>query len=514
VRQVKLVSNSADSQLAEVDRHFQAVERFAREYERHQGRSNDLLRSALTELYTFGEMLRTQATEPGRSLVQEFVRSKGLPWNAVTQRNPYNALVKLAFKQSASSQSQYAAVLSYASDCRIEPLVFGSWLQDGGGIKGRYPEAAEHYGSARKQRNSQERASRLKIAEGLLSSREHSRPVALPRGVTADAGFALVLAKIDGGGNAVIIDVVQAERAALEPVLLGYAPTKATAKAALAAEPLGHLYRAIDLVLGCTDDKTGGNVRHVLLVNALDRGRPICRVEALSEAYTYTWAGMALSGHLHGLPPGIPFVLRCNDAAFFRRDFPNHDEWTVSSDPIPRIHNSRREYSLQLHPLDPQGSYRVGCVPVRRHKPVSATYESQQAVLRFLNDRKLEHDRRRVRMKEKQPFPPTLTIQSISGELKLGLPSMLAASVTFGESSPDRDLGERELATGELADVLRALAPYETPLEGTFIDTDVTDAALNLRAWFDDDLLNVVVPTRSGKAINQSCVDLDLGMSN
>jgi len=512
VRSVKLVSNSADSQLLEADTHFRAVERAAREYERHQGRSNELLRSALSELYTFGEMLRTQATEPGRSLVEEFVTSKGLPWNAVTQRNPYNAFVKLAFQQSASSQSQYAAVLSFASDCRVELLDFSKWLQDGGGIKGRYPEAAEHYGSARKQRNSQERASRLKLARELLSARTHSQPVALPQGVAAPEGFALVLAKVDAAGNAVIIDVVKNDEAALEPVILSYAPNKATAKAALAAEPLGPLYRAIDLILGCSADKTGGHDRHVLLLNSFDRGSPICLVQAVSRAYTYAWAGMTLSGHVPGLPLGEPFILRSKDAAFFKREFANYRDWDVCANPSPCIQNGRRDSTIELLPLDTESPYRIGSVPPRREKPVLVSCNDQQSVLRFLRERLDEHERRSA--KEKVPFSSTVIIRSEGGRLEISLPTLLALSAVLGVSSPDRELSNRGLGTSDLTNVLASLTSYETDMEGTFIDSDVPDAGLCLQAWFDDDLLSVVVPTRSGKAVNQSCVDLNLRASS
>ena len=132
MRQDKLLSNSADSQVVEAASLFQAVERAARDYEQHQGHSTELLHTALTELFEFGERLRKQPTEPDRALVEEFVLSKGLRWNKATRRNPYIAFVKLAFAQSPSSQSQYAAVLLYASDTRVPPRAFKEWLHVGG----------------------------------------------------------------------------------------------------------------------------------------------------------------------------------------------------------------------------------------------------------------------------------------------------------------------------------------------------------------------------------------------
>ena len=120
MRSGSFTGNSTDRQLDEADERFNAVEQAAREYEQHHARSTELLRSALTELYGFGEALRLQASEPGRSLIGEFVSSRGVPWNLATQRNPYIALVNLTFAPSASSRSQYAAVLAYASNCGVD----------------------------------------------------------------------------------------------------------------------------------------------------------------------------------------------------------------------------------------------------------------------------------------------------------------------------------------------------------------------------------------------------------
>lgn len=513
MRQVKLVSNSADSQIAEAANLFQSVERAARDYEQHQGHSTELLHTALAELFEFGELLRTKATEPDRSLVEEFVQSKGLPWSKATRRNPYIAFVKLAFAQSPSSQSQYAAVLLYASDTGVLPNGFKDWLQIGGGIKGRHPEALEHAGSAKRLRNNQARASRLKSAINRLMDMEHSSPVALPRDVTAPEGFALVLARIDAAGHASIVDVAHTSAAVIEPILLEYEPSNISAKNALAAEPLGRLHRAIDLILGCTADEFMGHERHLLVFNTLERGQPICRIEAISEAYTYMWAGVTLSGHLEELPARAAMMIAAEDAAFFRADFPTSTGWTLSSDPTPRIHNARHESPIKLHQLQ-QNSYRMGVVPPSRSKPVSVSYADQTLVLQFLRDRLAEHDRHNARRKAKQRFASTLTMQLDGGTLEVGLPKMLGAKSLLGRASPDRELADRALDIGELKRVLSTLAPYETGVEGTFVDTDVSDAALCLQTWFDDDLFSVVVPTRSGTAINQSCTDLDLGLSN
>ena len=81
-------------------------------------------------------------------------------------------------------------------------------------------------------------------------------------------------------------------------------------------------------------------------------------------------------------------------------------------------------------------------------------------------------------------------------------------AVAFGSSSPDRDLSDRDLPIEDVKRTLAAISPYETTLDGSFVDLDVDDAALCLQAHFGDDLFSVVLPTKSGTAYNQSCADL------
>ena len=114
MRSGSFTGNSTDHQLDEADERFKAVEQAAREYEQHHARSTELLRSALAELYGFGEALRLQASEPGRSLIGEFVSSRGVPWNLATQRNPYIALVNMTFAPSASGPPECGQTASTA----------------------------------------------------------------------------------------------------------------------------------------------------------------------------------------------------------------------------------------------------------------------------------------------------------------------------------------------------------------------------------------------------------------
>lgn len=509
MRNGKFLTNHNDDWLTEADESFRAVEQAAKEFEEHHARSTALLHSALVQLYRLGEALRTQANEPGRSLIEEFIVARGEAWNLPTRRNPYIALTNLTFTLSASSRSQYAAVLAFASNSRVEPADFPAWLQEGG-VKSRYAQAVAHFATPRKQRHSQERANRIEAARQALLQRKHSKAVALPEGVSATEGFVTLIAKIGSDGKASIIDVLDAGEE-IEPVLLRYAPAKGSPKSALAEKSLFRLYRAIDLVHGCTPDKPDGCPRQILLLNSFDRERPVCRIEAVSEAYTYAWAGMMLADHLNGLLPNIPFILHATDASFFLREFLNFDDWCVVAGDVPRIDAAGLSSPLQLLPLDADVVYRVGQQAAVGGKPVSATHENQLSVLQFLRGRRIDHDRFNRKRKDKHKWPSTLAMVSDGGKLRLALPTMPNMEpAVFGTSLPDRDLGDRELVIKDVERLLKAIDPYETILDGSFIDTDVEDAALSWQAHFGDDLFTVVLPTQSGTDYNQSCADLAL----
>jgi hypothetical protein len=127
-----------------------------------------------------------------------------------------------------------------------------------------------------------------------------------------------------------------------------------------------------------------------------------------------------------------------------------------------------------------------------------------------LRDRRADHERKKSKSKETLRFPSVLKIQSRGGRLEIALPKLPNLVSTFGSSLPDRDLSHLALDIGDVERALGALAPWETTVDGSFVDLDVVDAALCFQAHFEDDVLTVVLPTKAGTDYNQSCVDLDL----
>jgi hypothetical protein len=509
VLQEKLLGNSADNHLEDALGRFERIKVAAQQAELQQERSIELLHKALAHLYGLGELLRTQPSEPGRCLIEEFVISKGRAWNKPTRKNPYIALVQLAFTSSSpSTRSQCAAVLAFASDIGKEPCNFVDWLVAGGGIKGRHPEALDHLGSPVRQRNQRERAARLQLAKTKLLQREHSDPVMLPSDADRAPGLRLVLANVDASGHASIIDVVEASEATLENVLLGYETNSAVNVDALVAEqPLGRLYRAIDLVVGCTPPKSGRHRRDVLLLNTYDRGTAVCRVWAICEEYTCAWAGMVLLDHQEGLPVGVPLLMSADDAEYFIAEFPRLNSWTISTDPVPSIHAQTAETSIQLTTLDTRKAWRVGLVPTSNEERLAAAPTHITSAIKSLTKFKAEHER----LTKKATFSPVLTVHCDSGALEMGVPRLRGFRAPIAANTVARELGDRSIATGDLERVLTTLARHGSGFEGAFFAADgVADAGLCLQSWFGDDELLIVLPTRSGTAIHPSCTDLVL----
>jgi hypothetical protein len=175
----------------------------------------------------------------------------------------------------------------------------------------------------------------------------------------------------------------------------------------------------------------------------------------------------------------------------------------------PRIDASGLRSPIELRPLEPAVRYRISQAPSRHGKRISSTHSDQLRVQQFLRDRLADHERLNSKRKEKQPFPSTLSVYSRGGKLEIGLAKLPNLTATFGSSVPDRDLSHLALDMADVKRALGALIPYETTVDGAFADIEVDDAALCFQAHFDDDLLTVVLPTKSGTDYNQSCIDLE-----
>ena len=502
---MKITANSLEGQLSQLDKQFLNVEATAHSFEQLNGKAIAILHNALEHVYTFGEALVAIKKQNGVNVAREFLLKHSIPYNSRTQANIYIGLVKLAFKNSGdSSRSQYATVLAYASSLGKSAAEFLPWLTEKDkGIEGRRKEAVEAQANSSTTRRNQGRATRIQQAVTLLEAKPMSGSVALPAGVQAPEGFALVLAKIDGSNGAQIVDIVDTDAAKLEPVLLtlaGQAPAQST-------EPLAPFFRALDLILSTTPDKIDGKPRDILIANRVQRGKQVAAVEAISEAYSFPGASMSLDTHVGDLPEDEAFVLGATDAKHLHRVWSQHENWTLDSEG--ELNADGLQQPIQLVSLPTPGNYRVATPKPTPGSPLKSLSSDLQGVIEYLEREKADFKRKNERRNETRPFPGSLNLLIHNKNLSVQLPSTTQIA-SVGETGAQTDFDGRTLAVNDVEKVAETLTKHHIDANGWIMDGQVEGAGLVLEVHFDNDLFRIVMPTRTGEAYNQVCEALVL----
>jgi hypothetical protein len=309
---------------------------------------------------------------------------------------------------------------------------------------------------------------------------------------------------MDADQNAVIVDVLETDETALQPLLLRHAPGLAAESDALASKPLGRLYRAIDLIAGVTPEFDGAAARYMMIRNVVDRGTKLCRVEAVSTAYNYPWAVVILHGHISGLPVGPAFLMDLSTTAAFRDAFIKHDDWTI--EPLPREVSAFEitapgfagKAALKASALDK--NYRVGIEGAPGEKSFVLRADRIGRVRGFIAGRRREHDRANRKRKMPATFPKRLEVicdRCTANVCVDGQSALTTEFLTFnGTAAPTQPVW---LAVADVENLLKALAKFETDVTGWFGDTDTADAQLNIVVTLGEepstaDTARIIVP--------------------
>jgi hypothetical protein len=507
-------ANSLDTQVDQLTKSFAAVQKAGSLFEGQERRTRDLLFAALTDVYEFGEAIYAIKPAPGTSLFREFLVKMSektkieVLFNKKCRENPYIGLVKLAFpSSSASSQSQYATVLDFAHSEKLDPADFKEWIE--AGIETRRDEALEAKGSRQRQIANQARTAQIANAETVLKAMPASASVALPAGISMPdgfAGFALVLAKIDGSNNASIVQMVHTEAEKVDPVLLRLVDPKANDRS---DEALVSFFRAVDLILSTTPDETAGKSRDLLIRNEANHGRQRAVVQAISEANSFPGAAMDLEGHIEGLPVDVPFVLRADDARQLLALLNNYSGWKFDETGL--LTATGLANPVHLDRIETAGSFRVANPGQNDGKGLAITHDEFNEVFAYIQREREAHADKRGKSKEKRVFPAVMDL-SIDGTRLVGkLPTSLL-SVTIAETNAETDLDDTSVTVADLEALAGAMKLYEADADGWLLDVPkgVDNAAIVVEAYVKNDRLRVVLPTKTGSSYNQVCEALTL----
>lgn len=471
-------SSNAD-RVNHYENEFQKVQDAARGFEQHDRKNEGLRNIALQAVFDFGQQIRM---EP--EILEDFVRANSLPWNKVTERNPYNALVHMAFPDTKQKSwlSQCSNVLDYAHDTKInEPLI--QWLCGEGGISQRYTEAVEHFGRSTTGKASRSKALRIDKAKKQLLSDPLSD--ALPGIHASKAGFFRSLVYFDGTSTRLVHVQDKTDDAATETYLLDLiGPTDVTTHV-LAEKPLFNLYRAIDLIVGSCGKQGNDEERHILLWNETTGSNILTRLLLVSDAYTFAHAKITLAQAIPELVEQSPLLLRYADAQVFLKDFQYNDEWRfeVSGSSVLLKNGAKSPTLLKLLPFGERkdgNRLRSGTKLGRRTKHFRLDVEQMQSLLGNLQTARKLLDKQNGHSLTAYPRPKRFQISSAGGFLRLDMremPSIQTSFLTFRKPSASI-CQHRELAIEDVEQLCQALAPYGDDVGGWFADSDVEDAAL------------------------------------
>ncbi|MCB4821244.1 hypothetical protein [Roseicella aerolata] len=496
-----------------VEREFAAVAAAATEASGHDEVARHSLGRALEALFDFGERLRT---EP--QLLEAFLQSRKLPWNKVTEANPYNGLVRLAFPNiSKASVSQYSSVLRLAHDTKPATMGFVEWLGHGGGIAGRYGEARLYYNPGAHEVREDARRHRLALARDNLDRMAMSSRVKLIGGRRFIDGYATALVRI-ADGQAVIVAVLEQNEQKLEPVLLEFGPPEKARQQALVARPLSRLHEAVGLVSALTGDEVQKNERLILVENAMDDGAPICRVSSVCAAHTFPFARVTVPHHAAGIGPNGRYLLDAAGARRFVRAFPGVDEWSIEGPDNGQgaCHLNSARCSVPLRPLEPSDRappLRTAARPMRHSKHLTLTVDAMTGYLRWIEGVRGRVAKRNLSRRQARPMPERLGLIPVGSAVAVTVEEEPNHEVSLfrlhagGKIAPERWLSVRDLEA-----VCRALEPRDIQADGSFVDVEVADAGVALRTPLGGGaVLEVLLPCVISRGMDyaQICEELE-----
>lgn len=468
---------------------FQKVEEASRIFDAHDAKNDGLQYAALQAVFEFGQQIRLEA-----EVLEAFVREHdGLQWNKVTEKNPYNALIHLAFAGETRKawRSQCSNVLAYAHDKKInEPL--SQWLEDGG-VSGRYKEAVDHFARSTTGKAGRSKALRLQTAKAQLVASPLTGSLSGFNLNGAKPGFFRSLVYYDGKTTRLVHVRDTPDDTATETYLLDLVGPADIRTHPLADKPLFRFYRAIDLIVGSCGAPSEKEERHILIWNEEQDDKIVTRLKLVSDAYTFTHTTVTLAEAILELEEKGALLLHYADAQTFRKDFHYNDEWRfeVQSSKVYLANNAQSQTQFQLLPFAERKGERLlraGANHTRRAKHFRLTMDQMQSLISNTQIARKLFDKQNRDNLTPYPKPKRFQLALDDGQLRVNmqeLPNIQTVLLTF--KKPLSTIHpHRELAIEDAVQLFEALVIYGDDVAGYFADSDVEDAAFCINHDFLD----------------------------
>lgn len=322
-----------DAQLATWIKEFEPVQKAAADSEKADEGARKALYTALEGLFDFGRRL----LEGGDFTIAEaFVTKMGGKWGAVAQKNPFTALVKIAFKHASDApQSKYAKVLQVAYVLKIEnPLT--KWLVSNGKTLEIWYEEADQHLSPESAASKDAKAAAL-IADGIAALKKEkplSGVVQLSASLSSSSEFATVLVRVVGPDQIEVVKMLGTEEADVAPILKKYGSKKRSARSVLEQHNLYRLFRAVEFIHSVSTPPGAKERRLIVVETSQDAGTITSRLYSAASMYDFMYAEAQIVGHDFGFPMGSSLcfdVEKADAAEQFVSGFLKDGNWSVEA---------------------------------------------------------------------------------------------------------------------------------------------------------------------------------------
>ena len=504
------------AELAHLQTEFDAIVTATETAVKAEDGARKSLYKSLEQLFEFGTKLFADM-----ELTKAFVQENKEPWNKKAKEKPFQALVKIAFKNTSAgeaSRSKYTAVLQHALKAKTADQSFGDWIDaTDGKLETRYKEAqGQPLGERSTQYNEEVKQARIADGERKVAAEKISTPVEIDAPDLQDSkyGYATALVRVLEDGKIEVVRILESGREEVIHVMHDIGDRPRALRETLQSKPLFRLFRAIELVshIGDTPGKNHSNA--IIIKNSRVFEKNVCEVIFAATMYDFAWSYARIVGHEIPFPPDTTLVLSKDDALRFVKCFANEGEYSLDSSVISAdlsvsvtlSHSKEDSQSVQLLPYTAAAfpDLRVAQWPDHIIQPVAFGRPTADAIEGW--DREAKAYWKTVSGEEtidrKSRSIAAVFVENIKGAdyLRMSLPSVVNIAANLCAVSPGFTIPQkrfvRTAVLGRLSEMVKA---YGLTLDGGIADGPQPDnqptARLALSETFEDgDELRVVMP--------------------
>lgn len=464
--------------IAQLDQDFDKVKKLAESTEKQEDDAHDTLAETLDAMFEFGKQLRQD-----ENVMEAFFASKPeIKFNKTTRENPYNGLVKLAFRDETKKamQSKYARVLHFVHDSKLNMRVEDFVKTNG--IGECYTKAKDHFAGQRQKPGEYARDKKIELGQQALGQLSVSDPFQLDEPVSSPFVRA-VLRMNEDGKTAIVAEILPTSEAEWNNIFVRHCSARIAQSAALQGRPLSSLFHAVTGVAGFAPPSapSAAIILRTLGTSAI--------VEFGCTSASFRAARVVLKEPIVDLPAGQSYALPIAQALAFLADYPNAADWKiVVSDPDIAIRSDHLQREFVLAPSQPK--MRIGNFSGVKTKHFMLPWRQ----LRSVADERLLVSAIEKTTGKRPPARLALLVDHRQLSVANSRHEKFTRAFLDLNHANARFASHRSLALTDIQALADLLDGYEQDFTGFFVDQTMPDAAMQIEHQRHDGVLLVSIP--------------------